>query len=107
MLAELARVIGGERVVYPQGGEDALLMMRREALARTLWTRGVIDGDMTAIKLLVELLEGKVPGDEVVLNADQLAAAEAILMAWQAERRPVDEGTTKEANDGSGIDARA
>ena len=84
-LGELVRAIGGEWVVYPPGGDDALLMTRREALVRTLWTRAVIDGDMTAIKLLVELLEGKGAADEaggVLLNADEMAAAEAVLKAW-------------------------
>lgn len=86
-LAELVRNIGSEAVAYPPGGDDALQMLRREALVRTLWTRAVIDGDMTAIKLLVELLEGK--GAEanaggVTLNADDLARAEAALTAWAA-----------------------
>jgi hypothetical protein len=86
--AELVSGIGGERVAYPVGGEDALAMLRREALARTLWTRAVIDGDMTAIKLLVELLEGKGAGNEggvPQLNADQWAAAERAFKAWMAE----------------------
>jgi hypothetical protein len=80
-LAELVRLIGGEWVVYPPGGDDAVLMMRREALVRSLYTRAVIDGDMTAIKLLVELLEGKSAADEegMRLNSDDLAAAEALL----------------------------
>ena len=76
-------------VTYPPGSEDAVLMTRREALVRTPVTRGVIDGDMTAIKLLVELLEGKAGAageGGAALNADQLAAAEAALMAWAAER---------------------
>jgi hypothetical protein len=81
-LSELVRVIGGEWVVYPPGGDDALSMTRREALVRTLWTRGVIDGDMTAMKLLVELLEGKGAADEAgqaLIHADDMALAEALL----------------------------
>lgn len=80
-LAELVRLIGGEWVVYPPGGEDAVRMLRREAMVRSLYTRAVIDGDMTATKLLVELLEGKASGDGacVVLTADEMAAAEALL----------------------------
>ena len=101
-LAELIGAIGGEWVVYPTGGDDALSMTRREALARTLWTRGVIDGDMTAIKLLVELLEGKGAeagaGGDALLNADQLAAAEAALKAWAAAQAMA-EGATGDGND--------
>lgn len=81
-LGELVRLVGGEWVTYPVGGDDALPMMRREALARTLWTRGVIDGDMTAIKLLVELLEGKGAADEAgqpLIHADDMALAEALV----------------------------
>ena len=65
-------------------------MTRREALARTLWTRGVIDGDMTAIKLLVELLEGKGAADEVgqaLIHADDMASAEALLREVMGDER--------------------
>jgi hypothetical protein len=87
-LGKLVTEIGSESLVYPAGGEDALRMTRREALARALWTRAVIDGDMTAMKLLVELLEGKGPGsgEEVQFTADHFAAAEAALRAWEADR---------------------
>lgn len=94
VLAAMVRSIGEEWVIYPVGGEDALRMTRREALARTLWTRGVIDGDMTAIKLLVELaeLQGDPDANGVVLNADQLAAAEAVLRAWTKEQLAKEKG---------------
>lgn len=85
-LAELVAEVGAEWVSYPPGGDDAVMMLRREALVRTVWTRAVIDGDMTAIKLVVELLEGKLAGAEaggIRFNADGLAAAEALLKAWQ------------------------
>lgn len=98
-LAGLIAQIGGERVIYPVGGEDALEMLRLEALARTLWTRGVIDGDMTAIKLLVELLEGKGAADEagagVTLTADDLAAAEAAVKAWAAQLARAEAGDAR------------
>jgi hypothetical protein len=83
-LAELVGVIGRERVAYPPGGDAAVPMTRCEALARTLWTRGVLDGDMTAIKLLVELLAGKSPADETgrtLIHADDMALAEALVRA--------------------------
>jgi hypothetical protein len=91
-LAVLVAEIGTERLVYPVGGEDGLEMLRIEALARTLWTRAVIDGDMTAIKLLVELLERAGSGDGEggpVLSADDLAAAEAVLKGWVNESSAV------------------
>ena len=69
-------------MLYPPGGDDALLMTRREALMRTLYTRAVIDGDMTAIKVLVDLLEGKGAADEVgqaLIHADDMALAEALV----------------------------
>jgi hypothetical protein len=99
-LGKLVNEIGSERVTYPAGGDDALRMTRREALARTLWTRGVIDGDMTAVKLLVELLEGKGAGagEGAQFNADQYAAAEAALRAWEAGRA----GDTKEVTSSDG-----
>jgi hypothetical protein len=101
-LAELVAEVGGEWVTYPPGGDDAVLMLRREALARTAWTRAVIDGDMTAIKLVVELLEGKLAGAEaggIRFNADDLAAAEALLGAWLDGARPADGGGTDGAPD--------
>ncbi len=81
-LAELVGAIGRERVVYPPGGDNALAMTRSEVLARTLWTRGVLDGDLTAIKLLVELLAGRGPADETgrtLIHADDMALAEALV----------------------------
>lgn len=109
-LGDLVAVIGSEWVAYPVGGDDALAMTRREALARTLWTRGVIDGDMTAIKLLVELLEGKGPagggeaGDGAgVFNADTLAAAEAALKTWRAEQGLSDGTASPEGNDDGSV----
>jgi hypothetical protein len=89
-LAELVRAIGGEWLVYPQGGDDALSMTRREALVRTLYTRGVIDGDMTAIRLLVELLEGKAAADDAshaLIHADDMASAEALLREVLGDER--------------------
>jgi hypothetical protein len=108
-LAELIGAIGAEWVTYPTGGDDALSMTRREALARTLWTRGVIDGDMTAIKLLVELLAGKGgdAGDDQasdgspLLNADRLAAAEAAVRAWYSERGFSDGAAEERTGDGN------
>jgi hypothetical protein len=87
-LGKLVNEIGSEWVTHPAGGDDALRMTRREALARALWTRAVIDGDMTAMKLLVEMLEGKGAGsgEAVQFNADHFAAAEAALRAWEADR---------------------
>jgi hypothetical protein len=90
-VGKLLSDIGSEWVTFPAGSDDALRMTRREALARTLWTRGVIDGDMTAIKLLVELLEGKgtAAGEAgsagPALTADHFAAAEAEYRAWAAQ----------------------
>lgn len=81
-LAELVGAIGRERVTYPPGSNAALAMTRSEALARTLWTRGVLDGDLTAIKLLVELLAGRGPADETgrtLIHADDMALAEALV----------------------------
>jgi len=81
-LAELVGAIGRERVAYPAGGDAAVPMTRCEILARTLWTRGVLDGDMTAIKLLVELLAGRVGADvdpQALIHADDMALAEALV----------------------------
>ncbi len=96
-LAEMVRQVAGEWLVYPAGNDGDLHMSRQEALVRTLWTRAVIDGDMTAIKLLVELLEGKGAGTGeaggAVLTADDLARAEAALLAWADEHLLPETGT--------------
>jgi len=86
-LAELLAEIGDERLAYPIDDCEAPAMTRRELLCRVLWTRSVVDGDMTAIKVLLEYLEGKPggPGAEgVEFTADQMAAAQAQLEAWCA-----------------------
>jgi hypothetical protein len=99
----LVGAIGTERVAHPLGGDDAVEMTRCEALARVLWTRAVADGDMTAIKLLVELLEckgGEATADRL-LNADMLAEAGKALLDWSAERTAAGSaGDGQEVRDG-------
>jgi hypothetical protein len=57
--------IGDEKVrapgVAPDDG-DALLITRRELLARVLWTRAIVDADNASTKLVIEYLDGK-PGE--------------------------------------------
>lgn len=84
---DLVVKVGRELVLHPLGGEDAVPMTRWEALTRTLWTRAVIDGDMTALKLLFEFLPREDTRNETMgaISADDLAVAEALLRADQAE----------------------
>jgi hypothetical protein len=84
--AELVGEIGGELVRFPPG-DDGVSMPRRELLARALWTRAVIDGDMTAIKVLIECLSGRTDDAAdggITFNADHFAAARRALQAWRA-----------------------
>jgi hypothetical protein len=79
---ELLRQISEERILFPPGSDDAVLMTRIEALVRVLWTRAVIDADLTSIKLLIDVLDKKGPvGDaaRVLFSADEMALAEALL----------------------------
>lgn len=86
-LAGLLVEIGGERVAFPLD-DQGRPMPRREQLARVLWARAV-DGDMAAIKLLVDILSGRASDAQgaggVTFTADHLAAAEAELAAWREE----------------------
>jgi len=103
-LAELLAEIGDERLAYPIDDCEAPAMTRRELLCRVLWTRSVVDGDMTAIKVLLEYLEGKPggPGAEgPEFTADQMAAAQAKLEAWCAMEAGV-AGAPGRAEEGSG-----
>jgi hypothetical protein len=88
-LVALLDLIGDELVAPPDrlGDPDAPRMTRRELWARVIWTRALVDADGTAIKLLIEHLDGK-PGDGAaapaggpVFTADDMALAEVLLRA--------------------------
>lgn len=110
-LADLLAEIGDERLPYPLDDPAAPVMSRREIAGRVLWTRAVVDGDMTAIKVLLEYLGGKAgdgDGDGGVrLNADLLSAAERELQAWRAaigtteESKEEESGEMEERRDGN------
>jgi hypothetical protein len=71
-----------------------------EILARVLWTRATLDGDLTAIKLLIDCLHAAVPtaGPRAIQwTADDFAAAQALIegdlaptAAWPEEDTRVD-----------------
>ncbi len=90
-LAEVLRMIGDETLAYPLDDPNAPVMSRRELLGRVLWTRAIVDGDMTAIKVLLECLGKSDGGDDgmgpyrVDITADVLAEAERRLKAWEME----------------------
>jgi hypothetical protein len=80
--------IGSEKVRAPgvsADDPDALLITRRELLARVLWTRAILDADNASTKLIIEYLDGKpgeaeaAPGRPPALTADDMALAEAML----------------------------
>jgi hypothetical protein len=95
-LADLLRAVGEERVPFPPRlpGEDGSpdgdggdpdhgrLMQRREALARVLWTRALCDGDLVAIRLLLEHLGAGGGEVRVLFTADDAARAETLLAGW-------------------------
>ena len=87
-IIEMLDRIGDEKVRAPgvQAEEPgALLITRRELLARVLWTRAILDADGAATKLIIEYLDGKpgdaeaAPGEAPALNADDMALAETLL----------------------------
>jgi hypothetical protein len=87
-IIEMLDRIGDEKVRapgVPADDPDALLITRRELLARVLWTRAILDADNASTKLIIEYLDGK-PGETEgasaelpVFHADDLAMAEALL----------------------------
>lgn len=83
-LAALVTNIGQERAAHPAAAEGPRLP-RLELLARVLWTRAVVDGDMTAIKLLIELLTASsADGAAVELHLEDFAEAEQRIAATNA-----------------------
>jgi hypothetical protein len=91
-LVGLIEAVGEERVAYPAEDEGGASMMRREVLARVLWTRAIADGDLACAKLLIECLDGKLSGARTAkregqaITPDDLKAAEKLLAEWWAER---------------------
>lgn len=90
--AHLLRAVGRECIPFPIGQpEEEVVMARREALARVLWTRALSDGNLVAIRLLLDHLAGARSGEtekaEAALRftADDAARAEALLQRWAAE----------------------
>ena len=81
-LGQLVRLMARERVRHPLAEGEARLT-RLEILARVLWTRAAVDGDITALKLLVECLVDQAGAGErgIVLNADLFARAEQEALA--------------------------
>jgi hypothetical protein len=87
-IIEMLDRIGDEKVRapgVPAEDPDALLITRRELLARVLWTRAILEADGTSTKLIIEYLDGK-PGETdaaseegPVFNADDMAMAEALF----------------------------
>ena len=92
--AEMARAVSQERVEFLDEAEKAVYS-RLERLVRVLWTKA-LDGDLKAIRCLLEYMEGKPvqviaatvkkEGDSV--SADELAvllsAALVKVEEWQA-----------------------
>ena len=87
-IIEMLDRIGDEKVRapgVPADDPDALLMTRRELLARVLWTRAILDADGASMKLIIEYLDGKPcetdgePAEGPVFHADDMALAEALL----------------------------
>ena len=98
-IIEMLDLVGDELVGAPPTGTspgipvdvpNALLMTRREILARVLWTRATLDADNAAAKLIIEYLDGKpgeaeaAPAEAPALTADDLALAEALLREGNA-----------------------
>ena len=104
-IIEMLDRIGDEKVCAPgvsSDDPDALLMTRRELLARVLWTRAILDADNASTKLIIEYLDGKpgetegAPGEGPVFTADDMAMAEALLREGMVDtetRRGGDTGT--------------
>jgi len=88
-IIEMLDRIGDEKVRAPgpsaPDDPDALLITRRELLARVLWTRAILDADNASTKLIIEYLDGKpgetdaAPGAAPAFHADDMALAEALL----------------------------
>jgi hypothetical protein len=87
-IIEMLDRIGDEKVRAPGIPADepgALLITRRELLARVLWTRAILDADNASTKLIIEYLDGKpgetedAAGETPAFHADDLALAEALL----------------------------
>jgi hypothetical protein len=96
-IIEMLDRIGDEKVRAPGvGPEDpgALLITRRELLARVLWTRAILDADNASTKLIIEYLDGKpgetegAPGEAPAFHADDLALAEALLREEMGHDHP-------------------
>jgi len=110
-IIEMLDRIGDEKVRAPgvQAEEPgALLITRRELLARVLWTRAILDADNASTKLIIEYLDGKpgetegAPGEAPAFHADDMALAEALLREEMGSARH-GEGETRRHGDGEGL----
>ncbi|MCU0508273.1 MAG: hypothetical protein MUC34_07715 [Anaerolineae bacterium] len=91
-LLRMIQKVGEEKILYPPEGEGGVLMTRREALARVLWTRALRDGDLGCAKLLIECMDaqsgtGKAPPKDAAaqpgMRHSDLLAAEKLLAEWR------------------------
>ena len=110
-IIEMLDRIGDEKVRAPgilADEPDALLITRRELLARVLWTRAILDADNASTKLIIEYLDGKpgetegAPGEAPAFHADDMALAEALLREEMGSARH-GEGETRRHGDGEGL----
>lgn len=100
-LRGMIQKVGEERVLYPPEGPDGVLMSRREALARVLWTRALKDGDLACAKFLMGCIDGrtvdgktiddntadgKAAGKREPVRPEDLQAAETLLAEWWAKK---------------------
>jgi hypothetical protein len=89
-LLRMIQKVGEEKILYPPE-EGGVLMTRREALARVLWTRALRDGDLGCSKLLIECMDARAAPKAVARETHaaaaaaerDLRAADKLLADWQ------------------------